>query len=362
MIKVLNLKDLIRSFAKIIVPLLILFIIVQVINNSKRDENKKAMLFPIEHEFKEALVDNKEADKTSFGQKIIDSQFRIFEDIENNEKEIEEENEEVVAEITKEKEIEESNINEDAQVEEVNNSGIEPKSTDEYKGIRINNTTDYTLTEDMLNTDNLKYNKSKILIYHTHTCESYTPTETCNYEQTGNFRSTDLSYSVARVGDELENELKKYNIEVIHSKAFHDYPSYTGSYSRSLQTAEDILKDNRDIDISIDIHRDAIGDETYAPKVKIGDEYVSQLLFVMGTDLANEDHKNWLENLRFVIKLEQKANELYPGLFKPIILRKSEYNQHISKAACLLEVGATGNTLEESMGAMKYFAKIINEM
>ena len=64
----------------------------------------------------------------------------------------------------------------------------------------------------------------------------------------------------------------------------------------------------------------------------------------------------------FAKKVQQKANELYPGLFKPIIFRNSEYNQHVSKAACIIEVGATGNTLEESMAAMKYLAKIIEEI
>ena len=41
--------------------------------------------------------------------------------------------------------------------------------------------------------------------------------------------------------------------------------------------------------------------------------------------------------------MQEKANELYPGLFKPIILRNSRYNQHLAKAACIIEVGATGN-------------------
>ena len=40
----------------------------------------------------------------------------------------------------------------------------------------------------------------------------------------------------------------------------------------------------------------------------------------------------------------EKANELYPGLFKPILLRNARYNQHLSKAANIIEIGATGNT------------------
>ena len=49
------------------------------------------------------------------------------------------------------------------------------------------------------------------------------------------------------------------------------------------------------------------------------------------------------------------------GLFKPIILRNSRYNQQLGKAACIIEVGATGNTLEESICSMKYLAKVLNE-
>lgn len=46
------------------------------------------------------------------------------------------------------------------------------------------------------------------MIFHTHSCESYTPSETYPYTQTGNFRTTDLNYTVTRVGTELENYLK----------------------------------------------------------------------------------------------------------------------------------------------------------
>ena len=60
-------------------------------------------------------------------------------------------------------------------------------------------------------------------------------------------------------------------------------------------------------------------------------------------------HLNWQDNLKFAIKVQQKANELYPGLFRPIIVRNSRYNQHLTKAATIIEVGATGNTMEQCM-------------
>lgn len=213
----------------------------------------------------------------------------------------------------------------------------------------------------MLNFD-LDFDKKNVLIFHTHTCESYTSSENFNYEQPDGFRTTDLNFSVSRVGDELEEYLKSYDINVYHDKTYHDYPTYSGSYGRSLVTVQNILNYSFNSDIVIDIHRDAIEDSTYAPKVKIGDEYASQLMFVIGTNDSGLEHDNWIQNLKFACIVQKKANELYPGLFKPIILRSSRYNQHLAKCACIIEVGATGNTLDEANNSMRYLAKIISEI
>ena len=234
--------------------------------------------------------------------------------------------------------------------------------TKKYKGVKIKNETSYDLTDEDLNPEKLKIDKSNIIIFHTHTCESYTSSKKYTYTPTGNFRTTDLKYSVARVGDELTKYLKKYNINVVHNKTYHDYPSYNGSYSRSLATVSNILK-NTKADIIIDLHRDAIGSYSgYAPTVKIGDDECAQIMFVIGTDGGRLKHPNWKLNLQFAIKVQEKANKQYPGLFKPIILRNSRYNQHLSKAACIVEVGSTGNKLEQCLNSMKYLSKIIDEI
>ncbi|MGN1327112.1 MAG: stage II sporulation protein P [Clostridia bacterium] len=245
---------------------------------------------------------------------------------------------------------------------QVIDSGVPNSYTNDYNGVEIKNGTDYTLTDDILNCDNLEINKSDIIIFHTHTCESYTPTETYPYEESGTFRTIDLNFSVARVGSNLSDQLLSYGYNVIHDKTYHDYPAYSGSYGRSQATVENLLLSHPDTDIIIDLHRDAIADTTYAPSVKIGDEVVSQLMFVIGTDGGGLEHPNWQNNLKFAIAVQQKANELYPGLFRPILLRNSRYNQQLGDAACIIEVGATGNTLEQSIASMKYFALVLNEV
>lgn len=44
------------------------------------------------------------------------------------------------------------------------------------------------------------------------------------------------------------------------------------------------------------------------------------------------------------------------------MLTKSRYNQHMGKCASIIEVGATGNTLEQCLTSMKYLAKVLNEV
>lgn len=229
-------------------------------------------------------------------------------------------------------------------------------------GVKIKNETSFNLDEMKLSSANVKLNNKNVIIFHTHTCESYTPTEQNKYKSSGNFRTLDLNHSVSKVGDVLQTYLNSYGFNVIHDKTYHDYPSYTGSYGRSLKTVSNILTKNKDTDIIIDLHRDAMADESYAPKVKIGDEYVSQIMFVIGTNGSGLEHDNWKQNLEFAIKVQQKGNEMYPGLFKPIILRNARYNQHLGNAATIMEFGATGNTLEECEGSAKYLAKVLEQI
>lgn len=243
---------------------------------------------------------------------------------------------------------------------EVQSSNVPNKYTTQYKGVKIKNETDNKLTTEIL-TPNINIKNKNVIIYHTHACESYTSSEKYNYKATGKFRTTDKNYSVVRVGRELKNQLQSYGYQVIHNETLHDYPSYSGSYENSLKTANKLLEENKNTDIIIDLHRDAIGDSSYAPTVKIGEEYAAQIMFVIGSNGGSYKHENWQQNLKFAVKIQEKANELYPGLFKPIILRESCYNQHLAKGAVIIEVGATGNTLDQTLVSMKYFAKVMQE-
>ena len=271
--------------------------------------------------------------------------------------------------------IEEKKVIDESEIEDLNNSDNEEKEvqrqegqlkesyTNSYGSVKIKNDTDIQLTQSILKPDYNVKNCKNILIYHTHTCESYTQTKENSYKPSGNFRTTNLNYSVARVGKELESSLKKYKFNVARNETKHDYPAYSGSYTRSLETIQDMMKKNKEAEIVFDIHRDAIGSNSnYAPTVEINGEKVAQLMFVIGTNDGGGKHPNWKNNLKFAIKVQEKANEMYPGLFRNINLRSATFNQKVTNAASIIEVGATGNTLEEACNSMKYLAEILNEV
>lgn len=263
----------------------------------------------------------------------------------------------------------EENNKSEATKEEINNEENSQKAvkiketyTNNYGSVKVKNSTDIKLTESILKPDYDIKNKKNVIIYHTHTCESYTQTEENKYKPSGNYRTTDINYSVVKVGDTLKKELEKRKFTVTHNTTKHDYPAYSGSYERSLKTIKNILNEQSNTDIIIDLHRDAIGSNNkFAPSIEINGTKVAQLMFVIGTNDGGGKHPNWKNNLKFAVKVQEIGNKLYPGLFRPINLRSATFNQKVSNAAVILEVGATGNTLEESNNSMKYFAEILKE-
>lgn len=182
------------------------------------------------------------------------------------------------------------------------------------------------------------------------------------YEASGNYRTTDLNYSVARVGTELTNYLKEKGFNVTHNTTYHDYPAYSGSYARSLNTLEGLLE-GKNTQLVFDLHRDAVGSSNeYAPTIKINDNYVAQIMFVIGTNGGGLEHPNWVQNLKMAVKIQEKANEMYPGLFRPIIIRNSRYNQHLTNGSSIIEVGATGNTMEQCILSMQCLSNVLAEV
>lgn len=372
-IAVINIKETLKFFFRMLGLILILIIASKILSNSGQSL-KQIILYKNSQNLIEILKNNVPILNTEQKVKAIakfnvsniiateigmlNSDVYILTNNESKENAIEtEKNSEQISNSSSQIEI--SKI---AQTEEVTDKNYTSKANTYYGTTRIDNQTDYVLTEEMLTPDIEIENKKEVLIYHTHTCESYTPCETYNYTMTGNYRTTDSNFNMIRVGEELTTFLTQKGFNVVHDGTYHDYPSYSGSYSRSLETATNLLEQNP-AGIVIDLHRDAVGNgDTYGPTIMVDGKRVAQLMFVIGTDGGGSEHPNWNKNLKIAIKIQEKANEMYPGLFRSIIVRNSRYNQHIANGACIIEVGATANTLGECLLSMQCLANILEEV
>ena len=238
----------------------------------------------INEEYKNIAKEDDQKENKNILQEMLKTQISSVNAIEESEEITNKENNENIQENEKNQTEEKQEIQlaqEGLQTQVITKNPISENSNVMYKNVKIKNQTSYTLTEEMLNPDITIENKN-IVLFHTHSCESYTSSEKYPYTPTGTFRTTDLNFTVVRVGTELENQLKQYQYNVIHNTDYHDYPSYNGSYTRSLATVENILKTNPS-DIIIDVHRDAVGSRSdYAPTVKIGDtDEAAQIMFVI---------------------------------------------------------------------------------
>jgi stage II sporulation protein P len=266
----------------------------------------------------------------------------------------------VAEEVTEAETVPSSPLPNEAQ--SVTYSTAEEKGYVSSSGIYINNQTDLTFDVESLLNAPLKFSVSdepSVLIVHTHTSESYTPSEKFNYTPTDTDRTQDVSFNMAAVGDVVYDKLTEAGISVIHDKSINDYPSYSGSYSKTLKLIQSYIEKYPSIKVVLDIHRDAVmkSDGTKIKTVtQINGEDVSQVMLVVGTNKSGLDHPQWRDNLSFALKLQYKMNSLYPTLARPINLRKQRFNQHTAPGALIVEVGTNGNTLDEALKGVSLFS------
>lgn len=129
-----------------------------------------------------------EADfKSTFSKKIFNLSSNIFntkaKDIEVGQDKNESLDKQNLSETEEQKEASAGEVvTDNKETKVVTKNPITEKYNKEYNGIKIKNETSYELTDDMLNPGNLEIDKKDIIIFHTHTCESYTMTENYKYE------------------------------------------------------------------------------------------------------------------------------------------------------------------------------------
>lgn len=268
--------------------------------------------------------------------------------------------------VEEEKNEPEPDLKDAKPIKETTISYKNPKGYYEADGVLVKNATTYDFNPKELIEEPLKFDFSgegpQVLIIHSHSSESYTATDKNYYLPTDPDRTEDRNYNVVRVGTEVQNTLKEHGIEALHDTTLHDYPSYNGSYKSSLASVEEYLKKYPSIKIVLDIHRDAMvqSDGTKLKLVAdVNGQKAAQIMLLTGSDQGGLNHPNWRENLKFAMKLQRTINSMYPGLTRPVSFTKERYNTHTTYASIIIEVGTTGNTLEEALTSARMIGESV---
>lgn len=184
--------------------------------------------------------------------------------------------------------------------------------------------------------------KPTIAVYHTHSDESYVPTD--------GKESIEGNGGIYDVGEVLVSKLKKMGFNVEYSKNNHN-PHDVNAYNRSRRTAASLLKKGQP-DAIIDVHRDAVPASQYQTQVK--GKAATKVKLVVG-----RSNPNMKSNMEFAKKIKAVMDKKEPGLSNGIYIGKGDYNQDLSPRAMLIEVGAHTNKKEDAEKGISLFAETL---
>lgn len=199
----------------------------------------------------------------------------------------------------------------------------------------------------------------RILIYHTHGCETY------SNSPAGNYHSQDKANSVMEVGSLLTTKLTEKGWGVVHTTKYHDYNDFNRAYINSAQTLQEIMPNYGSVDIAIDLHRDGRTINDSVTKEKYHDEFtstvdgkkVAKFSFVVGSKNSNAGEiRNLAQNLTNIAKAK------YPDLIRPVVEKPyGKFNQSVAQNHMLIEVGSNATSIEEAKASADYIADVLDE-
>ena len=223
------------------------------------------------------------------------------------------------------------------------------KEIQEFEDEEIGNKSEYVYDPNPA-----QINEPKVYIYNTHQLESYDNTD-----------YNDITPNVLMASYLLKEELNKAGIPtIVESSNITEYIKqnnlkYYQSYDASRYYAEKVVKDNQNLDLVIDLHRDAI--EKNASTVTINDKEYAKVLFVVGME-----HENYESNLEVATAINNIIKGKYPTLTRGIITKSGKnvngiYNQDLNPNSILIECGGYKNSFSEVVNTINLLSQIIKE-
>ena len=244
--------------------------------------------------------------------------------------------------------------------------------TDKYGSVRVKNVNSKTDIDikKLLDTKadlTVKKDEPAVLIFHTHTTETYQILDRDFYAVGHPTRSNDKGINMVRVGQETVKEIEKAGYRVIHDTQIHD-STYNSAYSHSRKAVEKYLKEYPSIKVVLDIHRDAIqrSDGTkIKPTATVEGKKAAQIMIISGCQEEGgpvEGFPEWKKNLVFAVELQKTLEELFEGITRPLYFSPRKYNMDLTTCSLLVEVGSDANTLDEAVYTGRCLGKAVSKI
>lgn len=187
------------------------------------------------------------------------------------------------------------------------------------------------------------YNEAKILLYHTHASESFTP---------GDSAAQGAALSIVATGEELARMLEEsYGLPVLHHCGVYDLPRRY-AYGKARPIIENIVAENPGIELIIDLHRDGVVRSKTTATME--NQELAKILLVHGRRNPGSD-----KNLEFALSLQRELEAVALPLSRGILQQDFIYNQDLHPYAVLIEVGGHENCIDEAMHSLPYLAEAI---
>ncbi len=200
----------------------------------------------------------------------------------------------------------------------------------------------YASQEVPVSTNLAEQKKGSIAIYHSHTDESYVPSD--------GTEAIPFKGGIYQVGKAMVDKLQSKGVAVNYDQTAHD-PHDNNAYVRSRRTAANLLKTGPAA--IFDVHRDGVPDPSYYRK-EIEGKSVATLRLVIGRENPRMD-----TNMDFAKRMMAAANNMHARVVKEIFVGKGDYNQDLTSTALLIEAGTHTNSKEEAERGVSLFTEAV---
>ncbi|KRF22531.1 stage II sporulation protein P [Paenibacillus sp. Soil787] len=200
----------------------------------------------------------------------------------------------------------------------------------------------------------------EVFIYHSHYEESFLPDmlKTPGTVIPPNQQAYSKDINITLVGKHLAVKLNELGVRTLADNTDYEEEEkqkfeFSRSYDYSKETVSKNLQQYPGIHMIFDIHRDSVHREQST--VKWNNLDVASIKFIAIPS----------ENITFAKKINNKFEELYPGVSEGVVTStetKNTYNQEMHPHSILIEIGGQENSLEEVYRTTDMLAGIIKDL